>query len=217
MVPGAAGGGKAFGLRASGRDIVRPGKGFMGACRQAKPACSLCSGNTTGFSQTSITSFLVLYLQEDLDFTLGAAGAGLTVLMAAGAAGRVAWGLISDRFFRGNRQKPMVILCLTASTGALATAFLNAESARWLVYSLSALLGFTFMGWNAVFLAYCAETAGLMLTMVSAGVVIGPPVFGFTADKAGYFWGWLILFAFGLAGAISFVWSVMRQPRVAED
>lgn len=182
----------------------------------------LCAvGVLLAFSQTSITSFLVLYLQEELDFTLGAAGAGLTVLMAAGAAGRVAWGLISDRFFRGNRQKPMVILCLTASTGALATAFLDTESARWLVYSLSALLGFTFMGWNAVFLTYCAEIAGsemagsatgLMLAMVSAGVVIGPPVFGFTADKAGYFWGWLILSAFGLAGAISFVWSVMRQP-----
>lgn len=183
-------------------------------------------GILMSFSQTSITSFWVLYLQEELGFSMWKAGACLTVLMAAGAAGRVIWGIISDRVFYGDRQKPMVLLCLAAFAGALGAALFTGKSSGWIIYCLSALLGFTFMGWNAVFLTLCAEIAGpalagsatgLMLMAVSAGVVIGPPLFGIIADSAGYFWGWLILSLFGLAGAFSFARSVRRSLRVCHE
>lgn len=177
-------------------------------------------GTLLAFSQTSITSFLVLYLREDLNFSLWAAGACLTVLMAAGTAGRVGWGVISDRAFKGDRQRPMIVLCLMAFVAALGAALLNSGSPAWLVYFLSAVLGFTFLGWNAVLLTLCAEIAGpelagsvtgLMITAVSVGIVAGPPVFGVTADKIGYFWGWLILSLLGLASACSFIYSVRRR------
>lgn len=177
------------------------------------------AGMLMSFSQTSITSFWVLYLQEDQGFSLGSAGACLTVLMAAGAAGRVAWGVVSDHVFQGDRRKPMIILCLAASACALGVALFADNSSGWPAYCLSALLGFTYMGWNAVFLTLCAEIAGpalagsatgLMLTAISAGVVIGPPAFGAIADSIGYFWGWLTLALFGLAAALSFAYSVAR-------
>lgn len=200
-------GGKSSGWR---RDIRN-----LGANRQLLILSAV--GILLSFSQTSITSFWVLYLQEELGFSLWAAGSCLTVLMAAGAAGRVVWGVISDRVFHGDREKPMVLLCLAAFAGALGAAFLGGQAAVWLMYCLSALLGFTFMGWNAVFLTLCAETAGpglagtatgLMLTAISAGVVAGPPAFGAAADNFGYFWGWLTLSLFGLAGACSFLYSI---------
>jgi len=155
-----------------------------------------------------------------MNFSLGAAGACLTVLMAAGTAGRVSWGVVSDRLFGGDRKKPVIILCLIAFSGALATAYLPAGSPGWLFFLLSALLGFVFMGWNAVFITLCAELAGpglagsfsgFQATMFSIGVVIGPTAFGATADSAGYFWSWIILSLFALVGACSFVYSLRRQ------
>ncbi len=97
---------------------------------------------------------------------------------------------------------------------------ISSGSPAWLAYFLSAVLGFTFMGWNAVLLTLCAEIAGpelagsvtgLMITAVSVGVVAGPPVFGIIADKTGYFWGWLLLALAGIAGACSFIYSVRRR------
>ncbi|MBF7084522.1 MFS transporter [Desulfallas sp. Bu1-1] len=175
------------------------------------------------FSQTSITSFLVLFLEEDLGFSMRAAGACLTVLMLAGATGRIAWGLISDRFFGGNRKIPMIILCFLAFACGLGLAFLSGDSAVSLVYCLSAMVGFTFMGWNALFITLGAEIAGpelagsvtgFTLAVCWAGIIIGPPLFGAVADNFGYFWDWIILSVFALVGAGAFIYSAMRSPTV---
>ena len=173
-------------------------------------------GMLLSFSQTSITSFLVLFLEEDLNFSIGAAGICLTVLMMAGTAGRVTWGVISDRFFGGNRKIPMILLCLSASACGLCLAFMSGDFAVWLIYCLSALIGFTFMGWNALFITLGAEIAGpamagsvtgFTLTVAWAGIIFGPPLFGVVADNFGYFWGWIILSVSALAGAVSFSYS----------
>lgn len=175
------------------------------------------------FSQTSITSFLVLFLEEEMGYSIGTAGRCLSVFMMAGAAGRVAWGVISDRFFGGNRKIPMVILCVSASACGLGLAFLSGESAVWLVYCLSAVAGFTFMGWNALFITLGAEIAGpelagsvtgFTLTVAWAGIIIGPPLFGAVADNFGYFWGWVILSLSALTGAGAFTYSARRSPAV---
>lgn len=173
-------------------------------------------------SQTSITSFLVLYLQEKLSFSMRAAGGCLTVFMMSGAAGRVCWGIISDRVFNGNRQKPMVILCVVAFASALAVAFLSPAVPAWLCYSLGAVMGFVFMGWNALSITLGAEIAGpelagsvtgFTLTVIWAGIIVGPPIFGVITDNAGYFWGWLMLSLFGLLSACLFTYSIRFTSR----
>jgi len=170
-------------------------------------------GMLLAFSQTSISSFLVLFLEEELGFSIGAAGACLTVFMLAGAVGRVVWGGVSDRFFGGNRKIPMIILCFSAAVCGLGLAYLSRESAVWFVYCLSAVVGFTYMGWNALFITMGAEIAGPLLagsvtgftlTVAWAGIIIGPPLFGAIADNYGYFWGWILLSLSALAGAVSF-------------
>lgn len=162
-------------------------------------------------------SFLVLYLEEKLNFTVGAAGVCLTVLMISGAAGRVCWGIISDRFYDGNRQKPMVILCLIAFASALIFTFLSPKLPVWLCYFLSAVIGFVFMSWNALCMTLCAEIAGQELAgsvtgftsmMIYTGIIIGPPIFGVITNNAGYFWGWLMLSIIGLISACLFTYSI---------
>lgn len=167
-------------------------------------------------SQTCIASFVVLYMQEELLTSAAVAGICLSVFMIAGTAGRVLWGLISDRIFRGDRQAPMIVVCLIAAASAAAMAFTGRGCPVWLPYVLSALMGFSFMGWNALFITFSAEIAGhalvglvtgLTVTVAWTGIIAGPPIFGFIADKFGYIWSWSMLAVFGLFCTVCLLYS----------
>jgi MFS family permease len=54
--------------------------------------------------QVSLTSYLVSLLTGDLRWTLAAAGAALAVSQVAGVAGRIAWGLVADRWLGARRM-----------------------------------------------------------------------------------------------------------------
>lgn len=168
-------------------------------------------------SQTCIASFIVLYMQEELRATTAAAGMCLSIFMIAGTAGRVLWGMISDGIFKGDRQYPMLLLCLIAFGSALGMVFITSASMAWLPYFICAVMGFTFMGWNALFITFSAEIAGpalvglvtgLTITVAWTGIIAGPPLFGLIADKVGYSWGWAMLAIFGLLCAISLLYSI---------
>ncbi len=163
--------------------------------------------------QICIASFLMLYLEEDLSFSVGLAGACMTVTMIAGTVGRIGWGIISDRVFAGDRIKPVILLTFIAFIGASGMAFLTESSPVWIVFFLAILMGGTFIGWNAVLITLGAEIAGqelagsimgIMLTVAWTGIIIGPPVFGFIADSSGYFWGWQLIAVFALICTFGF-------------
>jgi MFS family permease len=89
------------------------------------------------------------------------------------------------------------------------------------IYLFAFFLGISFLGWNAVLMVRVAEIAGaelaasvmgIMSTLAWVGIVIGPPVFGAVADRAGYFWGWLMLTVFGIIGLVSSLYIVWRSP-----
>ncbi len=159
-------------------------------------------------SQISISSFLVLYMGEELGQSPGRAGIFLSVLMTAGTFGRLIWGVISDRAFHGDRQYPLIILCLMAFGSAVGMVFVSKSSPPWLLYMLCTAMGFTFMGWNALFVTYTAEIAGptlvglvtgVAITVAWTGIIAGPFLFGLIADRAGYSWGWSVLALAGLS------------------
>jgi|WetSurMetagenome_2_1015567.scaffolds.fasta_scaffold12208_4 MFS transporter, ACS family, hexuronate transporter len=172
-------------------------------------------------SQTSIASFLVLYMVEELKVSTLAAGICLSVFMIAGTVGRVMWGIISDKIFNSDRQYPMIYLCLIAFGSAIGMVLLQPASSTWLLYCLSAVLGFSFMGWNSLFITAGAELAGsslvglvtgLTITVAWTGIIAGPPLFGIIADKVGYSWSWLVLAAFGLICSGTVFYSIKASP-----
>ena len=174
------------------------------------------------FGQTGIASFLMLYLEEDLNFSVGLAGGCLTVAMVAGTVGRIGWGIISDRLFAGDRIIPMVILSVIAFIGALGTAFLSKSSPIWLPFFWSILMGGTFIGWNAVLMTLAAELAGtelagsimgILITIAWIGIILGPPVFGYIADSSGYYWSWLLIAVLALLSAIGFLYIMQLSKK----
>jgi len=135
--------------------------------------------------QNCTSSFIVVYLVEALGYGWIAAGVGLTMANLAGVAGRIAWGVVSDRWLAAPRTL-QALGALMAIACALAAAF----TPRWpapAVYATCALLGATAIGWNGVFLSEVARRAphgqagaatGGSLFVTFVGSVVWPPAFG---------------------------------------
>lgn len=168
--------------------------------------------------QVSLTSFLVVYLTEAMRWSLVAAGFALTVATLAGVVGRIAWGIVADRWL-----PPRIVLGLIgilAGLCSLATAFYPAQAPAAPLLVLIALFGATAIGWNGVQLAEIARRApageagaitGASGFVTFAGVVCGPPLFGLLAAASGdYRTGFVAIGATILAcGA----WSLDRYRR----
>lgn len=106
--------------------------------------------------QTVFLSFLVLYLRDAVQIALVVAAKYLVAAQCGGVAGRIGFGLLSDRLF-GGRLVP-----------------------------LAASIGFFGVGWNGVQHTLMAELAGaraagtavgLGLAISSLGVTVCPPIF----------------------------------------
>jgi len=166
------------------------------------------------FNQGAVSTFLVLYLKEILQFSVTAAGYCLTVAMVAGTVGRVGWGMVSDRCFHGDRLTPAVILSFLSAIGATGLTFLPPGSSLWLPVFWSFICGVTMIGWNALLIVLFAELAergreasavGVGLTTNSLGFLVGPVVFGYVADHLGYLSGWLMLVVSSGVSALGFL------------
>jgi len=154
-------------------------------------------------SQFTIVTYMILYLVEDIKLSLIWGGTILAVTQFSGAAGRIIWGIVSDRVFKGNRKKVlMIIASLTASMIILLAFLTNCSSVLWIIL-IVALLGFSAIGWNGLYITMISElvpdnqggaAVGLALTITQIGVVAGPPLFGFTVDIINsYRVAWLLM------------------------
>ncbi|MBV8209153.1 MAG: MFS transporter [Burkholderiaceae bacterium] len=135
--------------------------------------------------QNCTSGFIVAYLVEALGYGWVGAGVGLMAANLGGVAGRVAWGVVSDRWF-GARRTLLGLGALMAIACTMAAVF-SRQWPAWTVYATCALLGATAIGWNGVFLAEVARRApagkagaatGGSLFVAFVGSVTWPPAFG---------------------------------------
>ena len=135
--------------------------------------------------QTSLFSYLMLYLIVELGYTLVLAGLVFSVAQVMGIISRPAWGVVADRL-----QAPRQLLGglgIAMGLCGLAAALFTPDSPVAAIVVLCAVYGASAVGWNGVFLAEVARiappgkvgvvTGGVMLFTFS-GAVLGPPVFG---------------------------------------
>ena len=169
------------------------------------------------FGHGSTIGFLVLYLKEHLSYPVHIAGACLACAMVAATVGRIGWGVLSDRAFQGDRLKPMIILSFLGALSALGLGFMSPQDSLWQAFFWSGLLGLTLNGWNAVVMLLFAEIGGLALAasvqsigmfLVWVGFLLGPVLFGYTADLFGYFASWMVVVFFALiaTGGFFYLW-----------
>jgi len=142
--------------------------------------------------QMSLTTYLVTYLHDDLAYGMVSAGLLLSVTQMGGIGGRIAWGLVADRWL--GAQKTLALLAILMASSALATALLLPTLPLWGIWVVLLVFGASAIGWNGVYLAEVARQApegkasvatGGTLTFTFLGVVIGPPLFGALSSAFG--------------------------------
>ncbi|MGB2815770.1 MAG: MFS transporter [Burkholderiaceae bacterium] len=142
--------------------------------------------------QLCLTTYLVIYLTDQLGYTLVQAGLMLSVATTAGIVGRIAWGALADRSGR-----PAAVLGIVGCAMAVAAGTMALSSPEWsraVMIVLCAVFGGTAIGWNGVYLAEVAreapkgktvEATGGALFFTFFGVLITPPLFAAIVEGGG--------------------------------
>jgi FSR family fosmidomycin resistance protein-like MFS transporter len=161
-----------------------------------------------GFMHASMTAFVPTFINNETG-NLWLAGIALTVFEAAGAAGVMTAGTVSDRL---GRRKTL----LFSLVGAPLSLFAFAASTGWVRFAALAVLGFTLLSTTPVMLALVQERSRtspaaangfyMMISFLARSAVV--VIVGFVADMIGLRATYFISAAVGLA-AIPFV---LRLP-----
>ena len=173
--------------------------------------------------QTVWMSYLVLYLQGAVGLTLLIASRLLALAQLGGIAGRVLFGMLSDRLFGGRRRFPLVLAGVGSTVCTIAIAWTGADASTAGLSVLAFLFGVVGIGWNGVQHTWMAELAGpraagtavgLGLAVSSAGVTLGPLAFGYVVQRAGGFHGPWIALALSMVVALGLLFLIRERRRV---
>jgi MFS family permease len=156
-------------------------------------------------------AYLTVSLHEDAGLSPVWAGVMLAFLQLGGVAGRLGWGVLSDRM--GSRGTAMTLSGALAVVACLVFAALGHRGVPTAALIGGAfLLGLACMGWNALYITLTAEVVpiehaatavGAGATVTFTGMFAVPPVFGLIADHTGsFFWSWVALGGWALVGTL---------------
>ena len=169
-----------------------------------------------------VVAYLAVSLNQDAGLSPVRAGLLLAVLQVGGIAGRLGFGLLSDRL--GSRGVVMALSGALAVFACLAMArFGHGGAGTPGLVAIAFLLGLSCMGWNALYITLSAEAVpvqnaatavGAGTTVTFTGMFAAPPVFGVMADHAGsYVWSWLALGGWALLGTVLALAIRDRSPQ----
>jgi len=161
--------------------------------------------------QTVFLAFLVLYLHDVVRIDLVVAAKYLVTAQVRGAAGRIVFGLLSDRLFGGRRRIVLAIAGVGSIACALALSTTAPGSGFWMLAPLAVGIGVFGVGWNGVQHTLMAELAGpraagtavgLGLAISSLGVTVCTPLFGVVVERLGGFGAAWLMLAVGMVAAL---------------
>lgn len=162
------------------------------------------------FLQLCVGTFTVNLLVKDVGYSLVAAGLMLSLVQAAGMAGRLGFGWIADR--SGKAIGALTVTSLCAAAGCVISVFISTEWPPSVLALFYLAFGIVSYGWNGVMHAQIARlsppgmvsvvTGGVMI-WIFAGILIGPSLFAATYLMVGsYTTTFGFLSAAGLASAL---------------
>lgn len=168
------------------------------------------AGAVLTLGQFTLITYLALYLKETRAIPVAISASLLVLAQLAGAAGRILWGVGSDRLF-GRRRKPALLLAnVLAALGALTLGWLPAATPLWLIAPLVVVYAFNTLGWHGSWISLLVETAGsgqqgrtvgLGMSLMYPGIICLPPLFGWFVDRThSWPWAWTLLAGLLLVG-----------------
>ncbi len=173
-------------------------------------------------SQFCFSTYLILFLTQEMNYSLVQAGRWFALSFLVGAAGRVLWSLASDYLLSGRRKGVLRLITLILFFSSLALgliSFFPVFSPLLLIAILA--FGISGIGWNAIYLTMVGESVKKESTGLATGVgyafgfigsLICPPLFGLLVDKTdAYGYGWFL--PAGCAGAILVFLKLFKEKR----
>ncbi|KOG13987.1 MULTISPECIES: MFS transporter [Streptomyces] len=174
-----------------------------------------------GAGIASVNTYLALFGSQCLGMGPTVAGALVAVLGVAGIAGRVGW----SRAATPGRAPWMPGLLAGGAVGA-AVLLAIAVHVGPLVWTAAVAVGVFAVSGNAVSMVLvmqrsapgrAGQDSALVAAGFFAGFAVGPPLFGFLAERGRYGEGWvLVAVEFAVAAAVALAWAV-RDRRTCAD
>jgi ACS family hexuronate transporter-like MFS transporter len=173
--------------------------------------------------QSSLFTYTILYLKDARGFELIRAALCLTLMNGGGILGRILWGILSDRLFKGSRKIVLQLLVALIFLITLVLA-LDLPLSPLVLTSILFVLGASAIGWNGVYHAFIGEMSGkemagratgLAMAIVFMGGAMGPILFGRIVDAYhSYRVAWFFLCA-AMAGAFV-VYGLIQETDSAD-
>ena len=179
------------------------------------------AGALLPLGQFALLTYLALYLQETQSIPVTMTATLLVGAQIAGAAGRIVWGIWSDRWFRQQRKPALVWANTLAAGGSLVLGWLPHGVPFWIISIVVLVYAFNTIGWHGSWIAMLAESAGpdkqgrtlgMAMTLMYPGIIALPPLFGVLVD---YTHSWRLAWSAAaavLAGDTALIVLVREQP-----
>lgn len=141
----------------------------------------------------ALLTYVPLFAEERIGFTVAAAGIVVAMIGAAGVVGRIVWGHFSERLTHFGRALVWMGILSAVSTLLIWAGEVWGGPALWLG---AALNGASAQSWMAVAMLATMATAGHAATGRASGIVVlgflagqaaGPPAFGYAVDATGLY------------------------------
>lgn len=154
--------------------------------------------------QFTFTAHAIGFIADGLGLGLLTAASLFAGAQVAGIPGRVLLPWASDRFLPGRRVWSFGAVSLLGTAAAAALAALPASTPGPLVAAVLVVFGVFGIGWFPIYLLQVAETApkgsiastvSFATTLCMVVMALGPFLFGFVVDHAGYTPAWALLIA----------------------
>jgi MFS transporter, ACS family, hexuronate transporter len=173
--------------------------------------------------QLALVTYIILYLKDVKKFSLITAAFYLTMINIGGILGRISWGIISDRLFKGARKIVLEIIVSLIFVVSLILG-INIDLPPVVLSFILFIFGFSAIGWNGIYHAFIGELSGeklagravgLSLGIAFLGNLSGPVLYGKIIDITGtYNIAWFSLCVVMIGAFISF--DMIQEKKVVD-
>ncbi len=168
------------------------------------------AGGLLTLGQFTLITYLAIFLRETQHIPVAVSATLLMAAQLTGAAGRILWGVGSDRLFGGRRKPALLLANLISALGALVLGALPADTSLWLIAPLVVVYAFNTLGWHGNWVALLVELGGSArqgrtvsqgMSIMYPSIIVLPPLFGWFVDHTHSWTGaWCLLSAVLLLG-----------------